>query len=50
MPGRAADIYRCFPIPTSFPDDRYVAAVEVMPGNRKIVHHVLTFLDTTRRL
>jgi mono/diheme cytochrome c family protein len=47
VPGRAADIYRCFPIPTGFPEDRYVAAVEVMPGNRKIVHHVLTFLDTS---
>jgi hypothetical protein len=47
MPGRAADVYRCFPLPTSFSDDRYVVAVEVMPGNRKIVHHVLTYLDAT---
>ncbi len=45
--GHAADIYRCFTIPTSFPDDRWVAAVEVIPGNRKIVHHVLTYLDAT---
>jgi hypothetical protein len=45
--GRAADLYRCFTIPTNFKEDRYVTAVEVIPENRKIVHHVLTFLDTS---
>lgn len=43
-PGR--DVYRCFTIPTSFAEDRWIEAVEVVPGNRKIVHHVLTYLDT----
>ena len=41
------DLYRCFVIPTSFAEDRYVSAVEFVPGNRKIVHHVLTYIDTT---
>jgi hypothetical protein len=47
VPARAGDLYRCFVVPTSFPEDRYVSAVEVLPGNRKIVHHVLTYVDTS---
>jgi mono/diheme cytochrome c family protein len=47
VPARAGDLYRCFVVPTSFPEDRYVSAVEFLPGNRKIVHHVLTYIDTS---
>jgi mono/diheme cytochrome c family protein len=47
LAGGSGDLYRCFTIPTDLKEDRYVSAVEVVPGNRKIVHHVLTFLDTT---
>jgi mono/diheme cytochrome c family protein len=46
VPPSRDDLYRCFVIPTSFPEDRYVTAVEVRPGERKVVHHVLTYLDT----
>lgn len=41
------DIYRCFSIPTNLPANKYIAAVEIIPGNSKIVHHVLVFQDTT---
>src|SRR5688572_25722382 len=44
---RAGDVYRCFVVPTSFAEDRYVSAVEFLPGDRKIVHHVLTYIDTS---
>lgn len=47
--GGSGDVYRCFTIPTKFEQDRYVSAVEFIPDNRKIVHHLLTFLDTTGR-
>src|SRR5262245_38419245 len=47
VPSADRDLYRCFVIPTSFAEDRWVSAVQVVPGNRKIVHHVLTYLDTT---
>ena len=47
VPASTSDLYRCFTIPTSFKEDRWVSATEVMPGNRKIVHHVLTYIDTT---
>ena len=42
-----SDIYRCFSIPTNLPANKYIAAVEIIPGNPKIVHHVLVFQDTT---
>ncbi len=41
------DEYRCFVIPTNFDGDRYVSAIEVRPGNDRVVHHVISFLDTT---
>lgn len=43
------DEYRCFVIPTQLADDRYVTALEVRPGNPRVVHHVLTFLDGNGR-
>ena len=46
VPAGDRDLYRCFVIPTSFPEDRYLRAVEFVPGNRKIVHHILTYVDT----
>ncbi len=42
-----ADVYRCFVIPTSFDSDRYVQAVEVKPGNRRVVHHVIGYVDAS---
>ena len=41
------DVYRCFVIPTNYDTDRYVAAMEVRPGNAAVVHHVIAYLDTT---
>lgn len=45
IPAAGADIYRCFVIPTSLKEDRWVSVSEVLPGNRQIVHHVITYLD-----
>lgn len=39
------DEYRHFIIPTDFDTDMYVQAVDVQPGNRKTVHHVILYLD-----
>jgi peroxiredoxin len=39
------DLFRCFVLPTSLTEDKYVTAVEVRPGNRRIVHHSLNFYD-----
>ena len=42
-----ADEYRCFVLPTQFTADNYLTAIEVVPGNPKVVHHVLVFHDTS---
>lgn len=41
------DVYRCFVLPGGQTEDRYVAAMEVRPGNSKVVHHVIAYLDST---
>jgi len=44
---RTKDLYRCFVIPTDFDTQQFVSAVQVVPGNRQIVHHVILYIDTT---
>ena len=46
-PPPSGDMYRCFPIPTNLVADRYVAAVDVKPGDAATVHHVIAYIDTT---
>ena len=41
------DMFRCYVLPTNFPEDMYVSAVEVRPGNARVAHHTLLFLDRT---
>ncbi len=43
------DVYRCFVIPTQFNTNQYLTEIEVIPGNPKIVHHVLVFHDTSSK-
>lgn len=53
MPRRFAlyadgpDLYQHFVIPLGLNQDRLIKAVEVHPGNSKIVHHAHMFIDTT---
>jgi hypothetical protein len=47
VPAEGPDIYRCFVIPTSLSEDRYISAIEYRPGNRRVVHHLLGYVDTT---
>lgn len=42
----AADKYLYFRIPTNFKEDKWVQAVEFRPGNRKVVHHAVVFIET----
>ncbi|HKS23847.1 MAG TPA: ascorbate-dependent monooxygenase [Thermoanaerobaculia bacterium] len=46
-PGPDGDIYRCFTIPTNLAADKYVSAVDIHPGDRGTVHHVIAFIDST---
>jgi mono/diheme cytochrome c family protein len=45
--GATEDIYRCFTIDPSFDADRFITGVDIRPGNRSVVHHVLLFVDRT---
>ena len=40
------DEYINFVMPEEFKEDRWVRAAEIKPGNRKIVHHVVAFIQT----
>ena len=41
------DEYVCFSIPINISSTKYIKAIEVIPGNRAIVHHALAYLDET---
>lgn len=41
------DEYRCFVLEGSPTKDEFISAIEVVPGNPEIVHHVLVFQDTS---
>ncbi len=45
VPAGGNDVYRCFSIPTRLLQNRHITGVEVRPGNRSVVHHVLLFED-----
>jgi hypothetical protein len=46
---RRKDIYRCFVVPTDFDEEVWIKSVQVVPGNRQVVHHVILYLDETGR-
>jgi hypothetical protein len=47
VPAEGPDLYRCFVIPSAGPRDRWVRALDIRPGNARVVHHVILFQDTT---
>ena len=47
IPATGEDIYRCFVIPTNLLQDQYVSGIEYRPGNTRVVHHILGWVDTS---
>ncbi len=47
IPASGDDIYRCFVIPTDLDKDQYVTAIEFRIGNRRVVHHILAYVDVS---
>ncbi len=47
VPASGGDIYRCFVIPTNLPEDMYVAGIQYRPGNPKVVHHIIGYVDNS---
>ena len=40
------DLFRVVVFPTNLPEDKFIAAMEVKPGNPRVVHHTLQMIDT----
>lgn len=45
--GNNSDEYRYFVLPTGLLEDKKIKAIELRPGNSRIVHHALFFQDVT---
>ncbi|MGH9592595.1 MAG: ascorbate-dependent monooxygenase [Bryobacteraceae bacterium] len=53
LPADGPDQFRCFVIPMNLDKEAYVSGAEFRPGNPRVVHHAIVFLDssgTARRL
>jgi hypothetical protein len=48
VPSNGDDIYRCFVLPTGLTEDKFLTAVDVRPGNPRIVHHVFNYVDNRK--
>lgn len=46
IPADGRDIYQCFVIPIPIDAHRTVSAIEFRPGNRRVVHHAILYLDS----
>ncbi len=46
VPAEGRDIWTTLKIPTDFPDDVYIRAIEAHSNNQKVLHHFMMFLDT----
>jgi tetratricopeptide (TPR) repeat protein/mono/diheme cytochrome c family protein len=46
--AEGTDVFRNFVIPVPISTTRYVKAVEILPGNKRIVHHANILIDRTR--
>jgi hypothetical protein len=45
VPAEGVVPYLYFTIPTNFTEDKWVQAVEIKPGDRRVVHHVIASLS-----
>jgi mono/diheme cytochrome c family protein len=43
VPASGTVEYQYFEVPTNFTEDKWISAIEIMPGAREVVHHVLLF-------
>ncbi len=47
IPADGPDLYQCFDIPAPAAQSHYVRAIDIRPGNPKVVHHAILFTDTS---
>jgi hypothetical protein len=44
--GQGSDDYIYFRVPTNFTEDKWIQAAEFRPGNKRVVHHAVVFIET----
>jgi hypothetical protein len=44
VPASGTVAYQYFQLPTNFTEDKWVQAIELRPGTRSVVHHILAFV------
>lgn len=47
VPASGTDVFRNFVLPVPVEQTRYVKAVEILPGNKQVVHHANILIDRT---
>ena len=50
IPANGPDQYVYFTIPTNFKQDMWVTAAEARPGNKRVVHHIIAFIQTPEQV
>jgi len=50
LPASGGDVFRNFVAPLEIKETRYVRAIELRPGNKRVVHHANVVLDRARAL
>jgi Flp pilus assembly protein TadD len=50
LPAAAGDVFRNFVIPVDIPSTVFIRAIEIRPGERKLLHHANLVLDRARTL
>jgi mono/diheme cytochrome c family protein len=50
LEATGSDEYINFTMPTSFKENVWIQAAEIHPGNKKVVHHVIAFIQTPEML
>ena len=43
IPASGTVEYQYFEVPTNFTEDKWIQSIEIKPGAREVVHHVLVF-------
>ncbi|MGH9840253.1 MAG: hypothetical protein ACREEM_15835, partial [Blastocatellia bacterium] len=44
--AKGADDYIYFRVPTGFTEDKWIQAAEFRPGNKRVVHHAVVFIES----
>ena len=48
VPADGPDQFRCFVLPLDATEDVYVSGFEFRPGNSRVVHHAIVYVDSAR--